>query len=132
MKRTPLRRKRPLRAKPGPPKPRARLAPASAKQAARLEAYRAMVAEARQAGRDACAKCPAKKQTDFHHPWGRGKDNLFRGIFLCRPCHDAIHASPNEALSLGWLQPAYRGQDQASRDWPRPWEAGALIERSKP
>lgn len=126
MKRTPIRRKTPLKArpKPGPAKPRPRLAPASAKQAGRLARYHAMV-DAWQGPR-CCAKCAHKKGLEPHHPFGRSGDHLFRIVLLCRLCHAWVHEFPHSAYFLGWLQPEYRGVNRPA-NFPTPWKPGHLI-----
>lgn len=124
MKRTPLRRKTPLKAKPGPAKPRPRLAHASAKQTERLARYHGMVE--RWQGPRCCAKCGHKKGLEPHHPFGRGKDNLFRVVLLCHCCHAWTHEFPDLAYSLGWLQPEYRGV-RRPEGFPVPWKPTQLI-----
>lgn len=124
MKRTPLRRKTPLRPKPGPAKPRARLAPASAKQAGRLARYKAMLAAWQ--GRRVCAKCGHRKDLEPHHPFGRGGENLFKVVLLCRLCHACAHEFPDLAYSQGWLQPEYRSMPRPE-GFPVPWRAEDLI-----
>lgn len=126
MKRTPLRRKTPLKArpKPGPAKPRPKLAYASAKQAERLARYHAMVDGWQ--GPRCCAKCGHKKGLEPHHPFGRGKDNLFRVVLLCHLCHAWTHEFPDLAYSMGWLQPEYRGI-RRPEGFPVPWKPTQLI-----
>jgi hypothetical protein len=105
-------------------KRKARLAPASAKQADRLARYHAMVDGWQ--GRRVCAKCGAKAGLEPHHPWGRGRENLFRVILLCHTCHEGCHASPDVAYRLGWLQPEYRGVIRPP-NFPVPWKLEQLI-----
>lgn len=124
MKRTPLRRKTPLKAKPKPGKPRPRLAQASAKQAERLARYHAMVDGWQ--GPRCCAKCGHKKGLEPHHPFGRGGDNLFRVVLLCRLCHAWVHEFPHSAYFLGWLQPEYRNVIRPDK-FPTPWKPHQLI-----
>lgn len=124
MKRTPLKRKTPLKAKPKPGKPRARLAGASAKQADRLARYHAMVDGWK--GPKCCAKCGHKKGLEPHHPFGRGRENLFKVVLLCRLCHACTHEFPDLAYSLGWLQPEYRGVCRPD-GFPVPWKPTQLI-----
>lgn len=120
MKRTPLRRKTPLRAKA---KPRARLAHASDKQAERLARYKAMLAA--WAGPTVCAKCLRKPGVEPHHPFGRGKENLFKVVLLCSCCHDGVHAFADIAFEAGWLQREYRGLPAGPH--PTPWKAEHFI-----
>lgn len=126
MKRTPLRSKTPLRTKPKPglAKPRPRLAKASGRQAERLARYNNMLLEWK--GRWACAKCGHKKGLEPHHPFGRGRENLFRVVLLCRLCHAACHEFPDLAYELGWLQPEYRGTIRPP-NFPVPWKPKQLI-----
>lgn len=127
MKRTPLRRKTPLRASSNSSKPRPRLASASTKQATRLQAYRQMLADwqGRQ-GRRVCAACGTAEGLEAHHPFGRGGDNLFKVVLLCHACHSNVHAHPDLAYSQGWLQPEYRAVRRPD-GFPTPWRAGELI-----
>lgn len=122
MKRSALTRRTPLRAKPG-----ARLAHASGKQAERLARYKAMLDGWQGVRR--CAICGT--HADFaklepHHPFGRGGDNLFRVILICSSHHYWIHAYPDRAYELGYLQPEYRGVIRPP-DFPTPWKPGQLI-----
>lgn len=119
MKRTPLKRKTPLRPKPG-----ARLAHASGKQAERLARYHAMVDGWK--GERVCAKCGSWACLEPHHPFGRNGENLFRVILLCHTCHEGCHASPDLAYRLGYLQPEYRGVIRPP-DFPTPWKTEHLI-----
>jgi hypothetical protein len=119
MKRSPLKRKTPLKAKPG-----ARLAPASTKQADRLARYNEMLLNWQ--GKWACAKCGHKTGLEPHHPWGRGRENLFRVILLCHTCHEGCHAQPDLAFELGWLQCSYRGIPEKPNH-PIPWHPASLI-----
>lgn len=128
MKRTPLRRKTPLKAKPkpGPAKPRPRLAHASAKQAERLARYHAMV-DAWQGPR-CCAFCGLHQNftvLEPHHPFGRGGNNLFKVVLLCSGHHRWVHSYPDNAFAQGWLQPEYRGL--TPRPHPIPWKPSHLI-----
>jgi hypothetical protein len=108
-------------------KRKARLAPASTKQAARLAHYHAMVDSWE--GRRVCAFCGL--HADFcklepHHPHGRGGDNLFRVVLLCSSHHHWVHAYPDRAYELGWLQPEYRGTIRPP-NFPVPWQAHQMI-----
>ena len=119
MKRSYLKRKTPLKPKPG-----ARLAPASTKQAARLARYHAMLDGWQ--GRRVCAKCGHKAGLEPHHPYGRGRENLFRVVLLCHLCHACTHEFPDLAYELGWLQPEYRAFIRPP-DFPTPWKPEQLI-----
>ncbi len=122
MKRTALTRRQPLRAKPG-----ARLAPSSAKQAARLARYKAMLADWQGVRRCAwCGECDDFVKLEPHHPFGRSGDNLFRVILLTPTYHRWIHEYPDRAYELGWLQPEYRGVIRPP-NFPVPWSPESLI-----
>ncbi len=47
-----------------------------------------------------------KQTTDVHHMAGRGIMTLAQATWLpvCRNCHDYIHANPQTARDLGYLQ----------------------------
>lgn len=119
MKRTALTRRTPFRAKPG-----ARLAQASDKQAERLARYNEMLLNWQ--GRWGCSKCGAKAGLEPHHPFGRGRENLFRVVLLCHLCHACTHEFPDLAYELGWLQPEYRGVIRPP-NFPVPWKPEQLI-----
>lgn len=122
MKRSPLKRKTPLKSKPG-----ARLAHASTKQAARLTRYHNMVDS--WPHRRTCAFCGIGSnfaKLEPHHPYGRGSDNLYRVILLCSSHHQWVHEHPSRAYALGWLQPEYRGVSRPP-DFPTPWHPDYLI-----
>jgi hypothetical protein len=105
-------------------KRKTRLAPASGKQAERLERYGAMINGWQ--GRRVCAKCGHKAGLEHHHPYGRGRENLFRVVLLCYACHRGCHTQADLAYSLGWLQPEYRGFIR-SPNFPTPWKSDQLI-----
>jgi len=96
----------------------------SDKQAARLARMHAMVDGWQ--GRRVCAKCGHGAGLEPHHPWGRGRENLFRVVLLCRLCHAACHEFPDLAFELGWLQPEYRGVIRPP-NFPVPWKPEQLI-----
>ena len=116
MKRSPLKRStKPLK--------RSKLAPRSKKQATRIERYKAMLKKhARPVW--TCQKSGAKVPAefiDFHHPYGRTGNNLFKVVALSRDAHDRIHSHPDEAYAQGWLQPEYRGNIN-NGNHPVPWD----------
>ncbi len=53
-----------------------------------------------------CEVCTKAKSTDVHHKKGRGKFYLDVESWLsvCRRCHDRIHASPIWARKNGYLE----------------------------
>lgn len=122
MKRSALTRRTPLRPKPG-----ARLAPASGKQAARLVRYKTMLDGWQ--GRRVCAFCGTHAhfaKLEPHHPFGRGGDNLFRVVLLCSGHHHWVHEHSDRAYELGWLTPEYKGKIRPP-DFPVPWKPEQLI-----
>ncbi len=96
----------------------------SAKQKARLERYHAMLQS--WPGKRVCSKCGHTVGLEPHHPWGRGRENLFRVVLLCHACHEGCHAQPDQAYAFGWLQPEYRGVIHPP-DFPTPWKPEQLI-----
>lgn len=125
MKRTPLKRKTPLkrgttplkRTKLAPganPLKRSPLARISKRQVAKLNAY----GKAKAAYLNAnpfCEACLPRgavsrfRSTDIHHSRGRAGELLSDTRFfkaLCRPCHDWTHENPGSARALGLLAPA--------------------------
>ena len=50
-----------------------------------------------------------KSQLHPHHPYGRHGRWVLEFVWLRPDKHDWIHAHPDEAYALGWLQPEYRG-----------------------
>lgn len=113
MKRTPLRRK-------------TKLKKVSDKHSKRLERYLSMLRNLDKANTP-CARCNNPSSQDFHHPYGHGGDNFYRGVLLCRDCHDWIHSRANEAYEHGWLQPEYRGFPP-NPNHPKPWNPAHCID----
>lgn len=105
-------------------KRKTRLATASDKQAERLARYNEMLLNWQ--GKWACAKCGHKAGLEPHHPFGRGRENLFRVVLLCHACHEGCHAQPDLAYRLGWLTPEYRAVIRPP-DFPTPWKPEQLI-----
>jgi len=105
-------------------KRKTRLAPASVKQAERLARYNEMLLNWQ--GRWVCAKCGHGTGLEPHHPFGRGRENLFRVVLLCHLCHACTHEFPDLAYELGWLTPEYKGKIRPP-DFPVPWQAHQLI-----
>lgn len=115
MKRSTLVRKTPLK--------RTSIRRASDKQRGRLAIYRIMLAAARQEVAP-CEKCRVIfpwGHLEPHHPFGRGGENLFKVVMVCKPCHSGIHAHANDAFAAGWLQPEYRHRPH-DPSHPRPWK----------
>lgn len=121
MKRTPLRRRTPLKRTPlkasGPGLPtRARLKPVSAKRRKRDAVY---PSSRRAVYERAEGMCEARFAGDcagdghqVHHLAGRGGpdphrlDNL---LLVCRACHELIHGWPEEAYRLGLMVKRHGG-----------------------
>lgn len=104
MKRTPLKRKTPLRASFVPE--------ALVVRAARATAFPPEVqtlVQLRSGWR--CERCDRLGVAHFHHrrPKGMGGTNLTwvqaaaNAAHLCGPCHEWVHAHPAEAYATGWL-----------------------------
>ena len=103
MKRSPLKRKTPL--KGGSSLKRTRLSPVSKRRRKELSEYSAL-RKVFLSTFPICFRCAKSPATDIHHRWGRHKDRLNDTdwwIGVCRPCHDHIHANPAEAYELGYL-----------------------------
>ena len=93
-----------LRSSRGDAKKRKPLKPMSPKMTERMKKYRKLLKEfwAKEEN-SRCRKCGAHGDLDPHHTHGRGGENLFTIIPLCRKCHDGVHANPNKARQEGWL-----------------------------
>lgn len=100
MKRTPLKRKTPL-------KRGSRLNQVSDRQRERKKAYK-IVREDYLFHNLRCERCIKSFASDIHHKKGRIGDNLFDHttfMAVCRPCHAYIEAHPAEAKAKGWMRP---------------------------
>ena len=103
MKRTGFKRKT---FEPGEPfKKIKKIKQVSDKRAKMDRAYHADVKERRSEGEgDVCEKCLKQGATDPHHTHGRRTiTTILTYIFVCRNCHDWIHANEKEALTKGFL-----------------------------
>ena len=97
MKRSPLKRKTPL-------KRGGRLRPVSKKRAKQNRAY-SVNREVYLNYHPACEIC-GKKATQIHHKRGRFQDRLNEMEFfmsVCHSCHEWIHRNPLEAYAKGYL-----------------------------
>jgi hypothetical protein len=103
MKRTPLKRKTPLRRGKAKLK-RTKLRQVSKRQRAKLDLYTAQ-RRVFLAAHPKCQVCGERPATDVHHMAGRGIRLNDESTFLatCRACHDWIHAHPAEARERGFL-----------------------------
>jgi hypothetical protein len=104
MKRSPLRRKTPL--KGGSSLKRTKLNPVSKKRKKQLNEYHLLRREFLFQN-NICAMCKDAKSTDIHHVAGRWQERLNdknKWQPLCRGCHDYIHRNPEWAYAQGWLE----------------------------
>lgn len=104
MKRTPLRRKTPLKA--GKPSlKRTRLNPVSKKRKNQNAEY-IRVRKTYLLLHPLCELCSKSIATDIHHKAGRWKERLTDAenfMALCRDCHEHIHKNPAWAYGNGYL-----------------------------
>ena len=111
MKRTPLKRKTPMKRNQKPLKrtPLKRVSQsknAKAKRKSYASAKREYMEDRENPNH--CERCEVElgiKFLDLHHKAGRGKNLSNKSTFtaICRPCHDWIHAHPKDARETGWL-----------------------------
>ena len=97
MKRTPLKRKTPL-------KRGGRLNPVSKKRAKQNKVY--SIARAEYLEQNPLCEICEKKADQIHHKRGRFGDRLNEKEFfmaVCMTCHNWIHGNPIEAYSKGYL-----------------------------
>jgi len=104
MKRSPLKRKTPLKRSTKPLK-RTRLSPVSKKQQKRLRDYSAVRKDYLDE-HPVCEACLQRPAEEIHHKEGRGSKTADPTTFMsiCRRCHNWIHANPNRAREEGWLK----------------------------
>jgi hypothetical protein len=114
MKKTPLKRKTPLKPSrilqdQSKPKSgtltRTKLNKCSVRQSKRLEEYYAAKEEYMK-DKVCCEICGNRRELDLHHKAGRiGKliSDKEHFIAICRECHNYIHSHPSEARRNGWL-----------------------------
>ena len=93
MKRTPLKRKTPLRR-------------VSKKQGKALKEYSKLRADFL-SKHVVCERCQGRNATDIHHKHSRGTggelNSVDNFVALCRLCHTEIHANPRQARKDGFL-----------------------------
>lgn len=102
MKRTPLKRKTPL-------KRSAAMNPMSPSKRAIQSRYKAAVRDAMHAqigriGFVACERCCKTAAVEPHHPEGRIGDKILIIRLICRKCHKWIHENTKQARLDGWLK----------------------------
>lgn len=116
MKRSPLRRRSPLRSHRQPPfiaLPRRK-----AREGARLYAELRRAVHAREGGR--CASCGTATplaEGECHHRKLRsqgGPDTAWNCVWLCQSCHRAAHMAPVLAARDGWIVPSWADE----HSWP--------------
>lgn len=117
MKRSPLKRRTPLKSK-------GRLRNASTKRQREYKEY-TQVRNTYLTLHPICERCKKSKATDIHHKAGRVGKWLCRHEFFaatCRPCHDEIHANPTAARQQGWIIDTFHAlldPDQADKAPPQ-------------
>jgi hypothetical protein len=103
MKRTPLKRKTPMK-RGGFGLKRTKLKQVSKRQASRNSLYSRQRREYLDV-HPKCQVCGERAATDIHHTAGRGKSTNDASTFLavCRECHNRIHQHPAWARENGYL-----------------------------
>lgn len=110
MKRSPLKRKSPLKAKGGfnntlkTHRPMRRV---SAKRSKENKLY-SEVRKIYLTEHPRCQVCSNNPSSEIHHRRGRWKSRLYDTAFflaICRPCHDRIHHNPEWAYATGLMLP---------------------------
>lgn len=121
--------------KPVSAMPRKRLRQVAKSNAGRMAEYHEWK-NAVMHGLSRCERCHERCQPlEPHHPYGRGRANLFRIVAICSACHEAIHALPNISMILGWLQPEIRGKQPPTTrviPWKTIYEKAGLISNPTP
>lgn len=120
MKRSRLKRRTPLKRGDKPLK-KTRLKPQSDTKAAFAKLYA-------QKKKDAhpfqyCAMCHQGSHKDTlepHHHSGRIGYRILEFVWMCKACHDWVHANGTMARAMGWLQPAFDGRPDDGT-CPKPW-----------
>ena len=120
MKRTPLRRKTPLRSKSQLTK--SRLKPMSDDKREWQKKY----SDAKKHG--SCYVRPAdrpfvlehKQFCSPHHPFGRQGDKILAFLWMTWDGHNDKHDNAKKAYEDGWLHPPFRGMPLNPKH-PRPW-----------
>ena len=109
MKRSPLRRKTPLKSysslASGGGLKRSPLSPVSKRRKEQNKEY-TKVRKDYMAAHPRCELCNKADATDIHHKAGRWKGRLVDANFfmsLCRDCHEHIHKNPAWAYGNGYL-----------------------------
>lgn len=144
MKKTPLRRKTPLKragfkkkgildtahdklsqlSRKPKRKRRSGLRPVSKAKESWMKQYREMCRTDTPLQRDENGRLMHKDWLERHHPWGRIGERILAYVYITSELHEWIHAHSKEALSLGWLTPEYKGHVNSGK-WPRPWSKQA-------
>jgi len=64
-------------------------------------------------------------QLEAHHPMGRIGERIMHYVFLCRDCHEFIHHNGAEARRMGYLLPEFSGRIRRE-DHPNPFNMPIL------
>ena len=121
MKRTPLRRRKPLKRGISQLSRKSKLAPISKEKARWNKLYNQKKKEAHSF--QYCAKCGMgdhKHRMEPHHHSGRIGHWIMEFAWLCRPDHALIHDEAKQARALGWLQNQFFGLPDDPQQ-PKPW-----------
>ena len=108
MKRTPLKRKTPLRGG-GKPLRKSRLKPMSKEKLSWKRQYW-----------ERCSKDGRKLYESRHHPYGQQNAFILCYVIIPFHLHDKIHAKAQWAREVGWLQGPFEGRPydpSAHRPW---------------
>lgn len=111
MKRTELRRGKPLERKTPMPRTSAkplRNGPVKARRPTRTAAERETRAGTRRRSGGICERCGQRRACEWHHRENRsqgGDWSLANGCDLCTPCHSWITEHPAESYAFGWSVP---------------------------
>ena len=127
MKRSPIRRGKPLQRKTPMRRGRVKawnstLGNVSPKQAAKNR-KRKPVRDAYLAAHLMCETDCGQRAVDVHEPWTRKRggpiDDPRNFMAVCRECHDWIHGHADEATEQGWLVKAEFGPEWLAAGGPR-------------
>lgn len=113
MKRSPLKRKTPLKRGNGHKLKKSKLRNVSTEK----KKWNALYALSK-------LQNPAPSElSEAHHPLGRVGDRILCWIWVERGLHEWIHEKSKEARSMNWLLPEYDGRISTGFE-KRPWKSG--------
>lgn len=121
MKRTPLKRKTPM--KRGCPRlKKTKLKGMSDRKKEFESAYRyaKFAAPSYVRTADKPFALERKDYCDPHHPFGRVGDKILAFLWITKSKHEDIHDRGKKARADGWLHPPFWGMS-LDPSWPRPW-----------